>query len=149
MADRPVRTRIAPSPTGDPHVGTAYMGLVNMVWARKHGGQFLLRIDDTDRKRYRAGSEQAIFDALRWLGLEWDEGPDKGGACGPYRQSERSAIYRDHAERLIASERAYRCFCTEQRLAELRKAQEARKETTRYDRACLNLAPSEAKARVA
>ena len=148
MADRPVRTRIAPSPTGDPHVGTAYMGLVNMVWARKHGGQFLLRIDDTDRKRFRSSSEQAIFSALRWLGIEWDEGPDKGGPVGPYRQSERSEIYRDHVERLIASGHAYRCFCTEQRLKELRKAQEARKETTRYDRACLNLAETEVTARV-
>lgn len=145
---RPVRTRIAPSPTGDPHVGTAYMGLVNMVVARQHGGQFLLRIDDTDRARYRPGSEDAIFAALRWLGLEWDEGPDKGGPRGPYRQSERTHIYREHAERLIASGHAYRCFCSEQRLDEMRKAQRARNEQTRYDRTCLALAGAEVAARV-
>ncbi|MCW8141768.1 MAG: glutamate--tRNA ligase [Planctomycetota bacterium] len=149
MADRPVRTRIAPSPTGDPHVGTAYMGLVNMVVARQAGGQFVLRIDDTDRARYRAGSEDAIFAALRWLGLEWDEGPDKGGPRGPYRQSERSALYREHADRLVAAGKAYRCFCSEQRLAEVRKAQEARKETTRYDRACRELPAAEVAARLA
>lgn len=147
--DRPVRTRIAPSPTGDPHVGTAYMGLVNMVVARQHGGQFLLRIDDTDRTRYRHGSEDAIFEALRWLGLEWDEGPDKGGPCGPYRQSQRTHIYRDHAERLIAGGHAYRCFCSEQRLDEMRKAQRARNEQARYDRTCLGLAASEVAARLA
>ncbi len=147
--DRPVRTRIAPSPTGDPHVGTAYMGLVNMVVARQHGGQFLLRIDDTDRTRYRPGSEDAIFAALRWLGLEWDEGPDKGGPCGPYRQSERTHIYREHAERLIAGGHAYRCFCSEQRLDEMRKAQRARNEQARYDRTCLGLPEAEVAARVA
>ncbi len=147
--DRPVRTRIAPSPTGDPHVGTAYMGLVNMTLARQHGGQFLLRIDDTDRTRYREGSEQAIFDALRWLGLEWDEGPDKGGPVGPYRQSERTAIYREHADRLIAAGTAYRCFCSKERLDEVRKAQSARNEQSRYDRTCraLPAADSAAKAR--
>lgn len=149
MADRPIRTRIAPSPTGDPHVGTAYMGLVNMVVARQAGGQFLLRIDDTDRARYRPGSEEAIFASLRWLGLEWDEGPDKGGPVGPYRQSERTAIYREHADRLIAAGHAYRCFCSEQRLDQMRKAMSARKETPRYDRTCLALPPAEVEARVA
>jgi glutamyl-tRNA synthetase len=149
MADRPIRTRIAPSPTGDPHVGTAYMGLVNMVVARQAGGQFLLRIDDTDRARYRPGSEEAIFAALRWLGLEWDEGPDKGGPCGPYRQSERTAIYREHCDRLVAEGKAYRCFCSEQRLDEMRKAMSARKETPRYDRTCLALPLAEVEARVA
>jgi glutamyl-tRNA synthetase len=147
--DRPVRTRIAPSPTGDPHVGTAYMGLVNMTLARQHGGQFLLRIDDTDRTRYREGSEQAIFTALRWLGLDWDEGPDKGGPCGPYRQSERTAIYREHCDRLIASGHAYRCFCSKERLDEVRKAQQARKEQARYDRLCMSLAPDVSQARAA
>jgi glutamyl-tRNA synthetase len=148
MADRPVRTRIAPSPTGDPHVGTAYMGLVNMVHARQHGGQFLLRIDDTDRTRYRQGSEEAIFTALRWLGIEWDEGPDKGGPHGPYRQSERTSIYREHGDLLIRTGKAYRCFCDAKRLAEVRKAQEARKELTRYDRACMGLSEGEVAARL-
>jgi glutamyl-tRNA synthetase len=144
-----VRTRIAPSPTGDPHVGTAYMGLVNMVVARQAGGQFLLRIDDTDRKRYRPGSEQAIFDSLRWLGIEWDEGPDKGGPCGPYRQSERTAIYQEHARLLLERGKAYRCFCSQQRLAEVREAQKARKETPRYDRHCRDLPRAESDRRAA
>ena len=98
-----VRTRVAPSPTGDPHVGTAYVALFNMCFARAHGGQFMLRIEDTDRARSTQTSESAILDSLRWLGLDWDEGPDVGGAFGPYRQSERLAIYREHAEQLVAS----------------------------------------------
>ena len=89
----PVRTRIAPSPTGAPHLGTAYMALFNLAYARKHGGQFILRIEDTDRQRSSKESEQAIFDALKWAGIEWDEGPDCGGPHGPYRQSERLDIY--------------------------------------------------------
>ena len=92
-----VRTRIAPSPTGDPHVGTASIALFNLCFARQHGGQFILRIEDTDQARSTPESEQAIFDALRWLGLHWDEGPDVGGPHGPYRQSERMAIYKDYA----------------------------------------------------
>ena len=91
-----VRTRIAPSPTGDPHVGTAYMALFNWVFARQHDGEFILRIEDTDQARSNLASEQAIFTALRWLGLGWDEGPDAGGAMGPYRQSERKAFYLQH-----------------------------------------------------
>src|SRR3954463_3226867 len=109
---RPVRVRIAPSPTGDPHVGTAFIGLFNYVFARKHGGTFVLRIEDTDQARSRSDSEQMIFDALRWVGLTWDEGPDVGGPYGPYRQSERSAIYKQHAALLIERGEAYRCFCT-------------------------------------
>lgn len=85
----PIRVRIAPSPTGDPHVGTAYIGLLNFLYARQRGGKFVLRIEDTDRARFVATSEQMIFDSLRWLGLEWDEGPDVGGPFGPYRQSAR------------------------------------------------------------
>ena len=93
----PPRLRIAPSPTGDPHVGTAYIALFNLAFARKHGGQFVLRIEDTDRARYSEHSEQLIFDSLRWLGLEWDEGPDVGGPYGPYRQSERLPLYQECA----------------------------------------------------
>ena len=89
-----VRTRVAPSPTGDPHVGTAYVALFNMCFARANGGQFLLRIEDTDFARSTQVSESAILNSLRWLGLDWDEGPDVGGAVGPYRQSERLDIYR-------------------------------------------------------
>ena len=88
-----VRTRIAPSPTGDPHVGTAYIALFNLCFAREHGGQFILRIEDTDQVRSTRESEDAILESLRWLGLRWDEGPDVGGPKGPYRQSERTAIY--------------------------------------------------------
>ena len=98
-----VRVRIAPSPTGDPHVGTAYIALFNMVWARKHGGKFILRIEDTDQNRSTPESEEAIMRSLKWVGLEWDEGPDVGGDFGPYRQSERTQIYQDHADQLIQS----------------------------------------------
>lgn len=144
MADRPVRTRIAPSPTGDPHVGTAYMGLINRVLAKQSGGQFILRVDDTDRTRFRAGSEEAVYEALRWLGLEWDEGPDKGGPKGPYRQSERTAIYREHVDELIAKGKAYRCFCTKERLDELRAEQRKNKVATPgYDRRCRTLDPDD------
>ena len=87
--DRPVRLRVAPSPTGDPHVGTAYMALFDMAFAHRHGGQFVLRIEDTDQNRYVDTAEQNIFELLRWVGLAWDEGPDVGGPYGPYRQSER------------------------------------------------------------
>jgi len=99
----PIRVRIAPSPTGDPHVGTAYIGLLNFLYARQRGGKFVLRIEDTDRARFVSTSEQMIFDSLRWLGLAWDEGPDIGGPFGPYRQSERTAIYRTHVDLLLAS----------------------------------------------
>src|ERR1041384_654334 len=129
---KPVRVRIAPSPTGEPHVGTAYIALFNYVFARKHGGKFVLRIEDTDQTRARADSEQMIFDALRWTGLSWDEGPDVGGPFAPYRQSERKQIYADHAAKLLAAGHAYRCFCTEDRLAKLRIQQQAAKQTTGY-----------------
>jgi len=91
-ASRPTRVRIAPSPTGDPHVGTAYIGLLNFLFAAQRAGEFVLRIEDTDRTRFQPGSEQMIFDSLRWLGLNWNEGPDVGGPFGPYRQSERTEI---------------------------------------------------------
>ena len=93
-SSRPVRVRVAPSPTGEPHVGTAYIALFNYAFARRSGGKFVLRIEDTDRERSTKESERAIFDALRWVGLSWDEGPDVGGPFGPYRQSERGEIYR-------------------------------------------------------
>ncbi len=140
---RPVRVRIAPSPTGDPHVGTAYIALFNLAFAKRAGGKFILRIEDTDRVRSRADSEAMIMAALRWLGLEWDEGPDVGGPHGPYRQSERSEIYRTHADQLIASGNAYRCFCTTERLAELREQQKAAKAAYGYDRRCRDIDPVE------
>jgi len=116
-----VRTRVAPSPTGDPHVGTAYIALFNLCFARQHGGQFILRIEDTDQQRSTAESEQAIFDSLRWLGLSWDEGPDVGGPFAPYRQSERGDTYRQYAEQLLGSGHAFRCYRTAEELDQLRQ----------------------------
>jgi glutamyl-tRNA synthetase len=138
-----VRTRVAPSPTGDPHVGTAYVALVNYCFARQHGGEFILRIEDTDRARSTAESEGVILEALRWCGLEWDEGPDVGGPFGPYRQSERSSIYASYAERLLASGHAFKCFCTPQRLEEMRVAQRAAGLPSRYDGRCLTYSAQE------
>jgi len=115
-----VRTRIAPSPTGDPHVGTAYIALFNLCFARKHQGQFILRIEDTDQSRSTPESEQAILDSLRWLGLDWDEGPDVGGEHGPYRQSERKAIYAEHVQQLLDNGHAFKCYRTSEELDELR-----------------------------
>ena len=121
-----VRTRVAPSPTGDPHVGTAYIALFNLAFARQHGGEFLLRIEDTDQARSTKESEQTIYDSLRWLGLEWDEGPDVGGDKGPYRQSERREIYAEYIEKILASGHAFKCYRTAAELDELRaKKQEA------------------------
>ncbi len=145
----PPRVRIAPSPTGDPHVGTAYVALFNRTFAKKHGGQFLLRIEDTDRTRSTRESEDAIYRALRWLGLDWDEGPDVGGPHAPYRQSERSAIYREHAELLISNGGAYRCFCTAERLAELRAFQQAAKQAPGYDGKCRSVPADESARRAA
>jgi glutamyl-tRNA synthetase len=142
-----VRTRIAPSPTGDPHVGTAYVALFNYALARQTGGQFVLRIEDTDRSRSSAEAEAMIFDALRWLGLDWDEGPGVGGPNGPYRQSERTEIYREHVERLVADGHAYPCFCTRERLDELRAEQKAAKVQLGYDGRCRTIEPAEAAAR--
>ena len=133
----PVRLRVAPSPTGDPHVGTAYMSLFNLAFVRQQGGQFVLRIEDTDRARFREDSEQQVYDTLRWLGLDWDEGPDKGGPCAPYRQSERLDTYRPYVDRLLEQGVAYRCWCTTERLAQMRADQQARKQATGYDRLCL------------
>ena len=129
----PIRVRIAPSPTGDPHVGTAYIGLLNFIYARQRGGQFVLRIEDTDQTRFVATSEQMIFDSLRWLGLAWDEGPDVGGPYGPYRQSERTPIYREYVEKLLASGHAYRSFETAEELEAMRKSQIAAKLPPRYN----------------
>jgi glutamyl-tRNA synthetase len=129
----PVRVRIAPSPTGDPHVGTAYIGLLNYIYARQRGGKFILRIEDTDQTRFVATSEQMIFDALRWLDIQWDEGPDVGGPYGPYRQSERTAIYREYVEKLLASGHAYRSFETAEELEAMRKSQLAAKLPPRYN----------------
>ena len=142
-----VRTRIAPSPTGDPHVGTAYVALFNYALAHQNGGQFVLRIEDTDQKRSSTEAEGMIYDALRWLGLDWDEGPDVGGPHGPYRQSERSEIYTEHAAQLVESGHAYPCFCTRERLDELRAEQKAAKGRFGYDGHCRSIDPKEASER--
>ncbi len=134
----PARCRVAPSPTGDPHVGTAYMSLFNLAYARKTGGAFVLRIEDTDQSRYVADSERQIFDTLRWLGLPWDEGPDVGGPYAPYRQSERLETYQPFVDQLIEDGHAYHCWCSTERLAEMRAEQAASKQAvTGYDRLCL------------
>ena len=145
-----VRTRIAPSPTGAPHIGTAYIALFNYAFAKSQGGQFILRIEDTDQVRSTRSSEQAILDALGWIGIPWDEGPDRGGPHAPYRQSERLPLYREHVERLFDAGQAYPCFCTGERLNEVRRAQtEAKSEFVGYDGACAALAPADARRRIA
>lgn len=136
-----VRTRVAPSPTGDPHVGTAYIALFNYCFARAHGGQFLLRIEDTDQARSTPESEQAILDSLRWLGLEWDEGPDVGGEHGPYRQSERMALYAQHAQQLVQEGKAFICYRTSQELNDLREARRAAGNSTALKPSDLKLDP--------
>ncbi len=144
-----MRTRIAPSPTGDPHVGTAFVALINYCFARRNGGQFLLRIEDTDRARSTPASERAILDALHWLGLTWDEGPDVGGPHGPYRQSERTAIYREHADLLLEKGHAFRCFCTAERLEAMRAEQRALGKPAAYDGHCLHLTSDEVERQLA
>lgn len=139
-----VRVRIAPSPTGDPHVGTAYMALFNLIFARHHKGKFILRIEDTDRSRSRPEYEENIYKALHWANIQWDEGPDIGGPFGPYRQSERFDIYKKHAYELLEKGKAYKCFCTAEDLEEMRELQ-AKQGGGRqgYDRRCRNLSPAE------
>ena len=146
--ERPTRVRVAPSPTGDPHVGTAYIGLLNFLFAKQRGGQFVLRIEDTDRTRFVPASEQMIFDSLHWLGLHWEEGPDVGGPHGPYRQSERTEIYREYCAKLLASGHAYRAFETAEELEAERRAQLAAKLPPKYNGPSrhLSVAESEAKA---
>ncbi len=135
-SSRPVRLRVAPSPTGDPHVGTAYVSLFDLAFVRQQGGQFVLRIEDTDQARFREDSEQQIFDTLHWLGLSWDEGPDIGGPFGPYRQSQRLERYTPYVDRLLESGHAYHCWCSTERLAQMREAQQKSKQPTGYDRLC-------------
>ncbi|GAB4548899.1 MAG: glutamate--tRNA ligase [Anaerolineales bacterium] len=149
MSTQPARTRIAPSPTGHMHLGTARVALYDYLLAKQTGGQFILRIEDTDLKRTVPGAEQEIMDGLRWLGLEYDEGPDIGGAYGPYRQTERREIYQQHAHILIEKGAAYPCFCTPDHLEKTRQAQMARKENPHYDGTCRRLDPGEAARRIA
>src|ERR1700730_10592771 len=134
-----VRVRIAPSPTGDPHVGTAYMAIFNLVFARHFGGKFILRIEDTDRTRSRPEYEENIYKALKWAGLQWDEGPDVGGPFGPYRQSERTEIYQKYCYELLRAGKAYKCFATPQELAEMREIASRSGSKLGYDRRYRNL----------
>jgi glutamyl-tRNA synthetase len=145
----PVRVRFAPSPTGYLHVGGARTALFNYLFARHHGGVFVLRIEDTDRERSTEASVEAIFEGLRWLGLEWDEGPGKEGARGPYFQSLRLPGYADAAQRLLEVGKAYRCFCDPVELKRRREAALGRGEPPKYDRTCLALPKGEAEARAA
>ncbi len=138
-----VRVRIAPSPTGDPHVGTAYMAIFNLIFAKHFGGTFILRIEDTDRTRSRPEYEKSIFDALRWANIAWDEGPDVGGPFGPYRQSERTEIYRTHCQQLLDAGKAYKCFATAEELAEMRELAVKLGQRVGYDRRYRNLSPDE------
>ncbi len=138
-----VRVRIAPSPTGDPHVGTAYMALFNLIFARRYQGDFILRIEDTDRTRSRPEYEENIYSALKWAGIQWDEGPDVGGPFGPYRQSERTAIYQEYCQKLLDQGKAYKCFATPEELAEMREMAAKLGQRAGYDRRYRNLSPEE------
>lgn len=136
-----VRTRYAPSPTGDPHIGNIRAALFSWAFARANGGQFVLRIEDTDRNRFVETSVDAICESLRWLGITWDEGPGVGGAHEPYYQSQRLPLYQKAAMTLIECGRAYRCFCTAERLDAMRAQQAARKQPPGYDGLCRDIAP--------
>ncbi|CCJ32782.1 glutamate--tRNA ligase [Caloramator australicus] len=138
-----IRVRIAPSPTGNFHVGTARNSLYNYIFARKNNGKFILRIDDTDMRRNSEESEKGIYEGLKWLGLDWDEGPDVGGPYGPYRQSERIEIYQKYIDYLIDKGDAYYCFCTEEELEMERKEQIAKKQPPKYSGKCRNLTMEE------
>ncbi|MEJ2722839.1 MAG: glutamate--tRNA ligase, partial [bacterium] len=147
-AERP-RVRFAPSPTGYLHIGGARTALYNWLYARKTGGAFVLRIEDTDAERSTEESYRAIIDALQWLGLDWDEGPEKGGAFGPYVQSARLVLYHTEARTLVERGLAYHCFCTQDELAEIRSEAMRLRESPRYDRRCRNLPRDEVERRLA
>lgn len=142
-----VRTRIAPSPTGDPHVGTAYVALFNRCFAKAHGGSFVLRIEDTDQARSSSASEEAILESLRWLGLDWDEGPDVGGEHGPYRQSERMEIYEKYAQQLVDEDKAFVCYRRPDELESLREARRASGQSTALKPSDLKLPDDEVASR--
>ena len=144
-----VRLRFAPSPTGYLHVGGLRTALFAWLYTRRHGGQFIFRLEDTDQNRFVSGAEANLIRTLAWAGIDHDEGPDKGGGHGPYRQSERLELYQQHAQQLVGQGDAYPCFCTPERLEQLRVEQQAKGETPRYDGHCRELATSAADERVA
>src|SRR3972149_2407184 len=137
------RVRSAPSPPGAPHIGNLRPALFDWLLARHEGGAFILRIEDTDRTRYVPEAVQAQIEALRWLGLDWDEGPGVGGPHEPYIQSQRLGIHRHHADQLVEEGRAYFCYCSPERLDEVRKEQQRRKQPPKYDRFCRDLTPEQ------
>ncbi len=145
----PVRTRFAPSPTGFPHVGNIRTALFAWLFARHNDGRFIVRIEDTDVARRVEGAVEAILDSLRWLGMDWDEGPEVGGEYGPYFQSQRLDLYREAAARLVSQGDAYHCYCSPQRLAEMRNDQMKRKQPIGYDRLCRELTAAEKAAKEA
>jgi len=146
--NQPVRVRFAPSPTGHMHLGSARTALYDYLAAKRYGGQFILRIEDTDKKRYVPEAEQELIDGLRWLGIKYDEGPDIGGPYGPYRQSERKEIYLEFAEKLVESGKAFYCFCSPEKLAKAREAQLQNKQSFHYDGTCRNIPLEVAKQRI-
>lgn len=146
--NKPIRTRFAPSPTGHLHIGGARTALYNYLFTRQTGGKFILRLEDTDRKRFVPEAEQEIIDGLHWLGIQWDEGPDIGGPGGPYRQSERKAIYLQFAYELISLGHAYFCFCSPERLEQVRQDHMQKKLQPHYDGTCRLLGQAEAQQRV-
>ncbi|MEW6368354.1 MAG: glutamate--tRNA ligase [Acidobacteriota bacterium] len=143
-----VRVRFAPSPTGHLHVGSARTAIFNWLFARHHGGAFILRIEDTDRTRSSDEYTRSILDGMRWLGMDWDEGPEIGGGFGPYFQAQRLHLYREAAEGLVRERKAYRCFCTPERLDALREQQQAANLQTRYDGLCREISAEDAGLRV-
>ena len=134
-----VRCRFAPAPSGSLHVGNVRSALFSWLWARRHGGAFVLRVEDTDASRVTEEAFRGVLDDLRWLGLDWDEGPEIGGPHGPYRQSERLGVYADAAARLTRDGHAYPCYCTEEELAERREQARLRGEAPGYDGRCRTL----------
>lgn len=144
-----VRTRIAPSPTGEPHIGNIYTALINYAYAKGREGSFILRVEDTDRERFVPGAEDQFKETLRWLDVSPDEGPDQGGPYSPYRQSDKLEVYQDRARELVESGRAYHCFCTAERLDQMREDQQKKGLQPKYDRRCLSLSPKEVEQRLA
>src|SRR3989338_11628452 len=140
LAGRQVRVRIAPSPTGeDLHIGNVYTALINYVFAKKNQGKFIIRIEDTDQSRLVPGSKERILASLKWLGINYDEGPDVGGPFAPYEQSKRFDLYQKYAKELVDKNAAYYCFCTTEILEQMKKEQQARKELPHYDQMCKKL----------
>ena len=148
MSTGNIRTRIAPSPTGEFHIGSLRTLLYNFAWAKKNNGQFLIRVEDTDRTRFVEGAMNRMLEVVKEYGLDWDEGPIKGGEFAPYIQSERLNIYQEYIDKLLVSKHAYYCFCTSARLTSLREEYAKENRKFKYDRHCLNLSEHEINQRI-